>query len=63
MAMSMKEKLLVVWILLVVVFGFFFRHFWSWAVYALEKAVALSVIPVPGLVKAAAGIFFVHLLP
>jgi hypothetical protein len=63
MAMSMKEKLFIVWILAVVAFGFLFRHFWSWTVCALEKVVALSVIPVPGLVKAAAGICCVNFLP
>jgi hypothetical protein len=63
MAMTMKEKLLVVWILLVVAFGFLFRHFLSWTVYAIQKAVALSLIPLPGLVKTAAGIFCFHLLP
>jgi hypothetical protein len=63
MAMSMKEKLLVVWIFLVVAFCFLFRHFWSWTVYALEKAIALSVIPLPGVAKFAAGIGCVNLLP
>lgn len=61
--MTMKEKLLVAWIFVVVAAGFLFHHFWSWTVYAFQKAVALSLIPLPGLLKTAAGIFCVHLLP
>ena len=54
MAMTMKEILLIVWILALVALAFFFRHFWSCAVYLMQKAVALSFIPLPSLVKLAA---------
>jgi hypothetical protein len=62
MAMSMNEKLLFVWLLVVVVFGFVFRHFWASAVYALGRAVALNLISLPGLAKFAAGICSLHFL-
>ena len=58
--MTVKEKFLLVLVLVVLVFGFFFRHFWGCTVYALQKAVALSFIPPPGLVKLAAVIGAVH---
>ena len=47
--MSMKEKLLFVWLLVVVAFSFIFRHFWASAVYALGRAVALNLVSLPGL--------------
>jgi len=56
MAMSMKEKLLFVGLLVAVAFGFVFRHFWVSAVYALGRAVALNLVSSPGLAKLAAGI-------
>jgi len=56
MAMTMKEKLLFVWLLVVVAFSFVFRHFWASAVYALGRAVALNLVSLPGLAKLAAGI-------
>jgi hypothetical protein len=56
MAMSMKEKLLFVWLLVVVAFGFVFRHFWASAVYALGMAVALNLVSLPDLAKLTAGI-------
>jgi len=63
MAMTRKEKLLVVGILVVVAIGFLFHHFLSWTVWAFQKVVAFSFIPLPGLVKFAAGICCVNLLP
>ena len=63
MAMSMKEKLLFVWLLVVVAFSFVFRHFWASAVYALGRAVALSLVSLPGLAKLTVGICSVHFLP
>ena len=63
MAMTRKEKLLVVGILVVVAIGFLFHHFLSWTVWAFQKAVAFSFIPLPGLMKFAAGICCVNLLP
>jgi len=56
MAMSMKEKLLFVGLLVAVAFAFVFRHFWASAVYALGRAVALNLVSSPGLAKLAAGI-------
>ena len=61
--MNVKERLLVVWILVVVAVGFLFHHFLSWTVAAFQKAVAFSLIPMPGLVKFVAGILCVNLLP
>ena len=61
--MSMKEKLLFVWLLVVVACGLVFRHFWASTVYALGRVVALNLVSLPGLAKLAVGIFGVHLLP
>jgi hypothetical protein len=63
MAMSMKEKLLFLWVLVMVAVGFMFRHFWACTIYAIGRAVALNVVSLPGLAKFTAGIFgmfFVH---
>jgi hypothetical protein len=62
MAMSTKEKLLFFWILVVVAFGLVFHHFWASMVYALGRAVAVTVISLLGLAKFAAGMYGVHLL-
>jgi hypothetical protein len=61
--MAMKEKLLVVWILAMVAFSFLFRHFWSCAVYVIEKIVALSFVSFPCLAKFAVAICGVCFLP
>jgi hypothetical protein len=61
--MSMKVKLLLVWLLVVEAFRFVFRHFWTTTVYALGKAVALNLVSLPGLAKFAAGIIGAYLLP
>ena len=53
--MNMKEKLLFVWLLVVVAFSLVFHHFWASAVYALGKAVALNLASLPGLVSFAVG--------
>ncbi len=63
MAMSTKEELLFVWLLVVVASSFVFHHFWACTVYALGRAVALNLVSLPGLAKFAAGIFGAHLLP
>jgi hypothetical protein len=63
MAMNVKERLLVVWILVVVAVGFWFHHFLSWTVFAFQKAVAFSFFLLPGLVKFAAGVCCINLLP
>jgi hypothetical protein len=62
MAMSMNEKLLFVWLLVVVGFSFVFRHCWLSTVYALSKVVALNLFSLPGLAKFAVVICGVHLL-
>ena len=61
--MSMTEKLLFIWFLVVVVASFVFRHFCTITVYALSRAVALNLISLAGLAKLAAVIFGVHFLP
>ncbi len=63
MAMSMKEKVLFVWLLVVVACSLIFRHFWASTVYALGRAVALNLASLPGLAKFAVGISSLHLLP
>ncbi len=60
--MTVNEKLLVVWILVVVAIGFLFHHYLSWTIYAFQKIVAFSFLPLPGLVKFAAAICCVNLL-
>jgi hypothetical protein len=62
MAMSTNEKLLFLWLLVVVVFGFMFRHFWAGTIYALGKAIAMNLISLPGLAMFTAGIFGMHFL-
>jgi hypothetical protein len=62
MAMSTKEKLLFLWILVVVAIGFAFHHFWASTAYTLGRAVALTFISLLGLAKFAAGMQGVHLL-
>ncbi len=61
--MATKEKLLFVWILVAVAFGFLFRHFWSCAAYVIEKVVALSVVSLPCVAKFAVAVCGVCLLP
>ena len=61
--MTMKEKLLAVWILVVVAIGFLFHDFLSGAVCAFQKVVAFSFFPLPALAKLAAGICCLNLLP
>jgi hypothetical protein len=62
MAMSRKEELLFVWLLVVVAVSFVFHHFWACTMSALGKAVALNLVLLPGLVKLATGIWAAHLL-
>ena len=62
MAMNMKEKVLFLWVLVVVAAGFMFRHFWVCTVYAIGRAVALNVVSLPGLAKFTAGLFGVLFL-
>jgi len=60
--MSMKEKLLLLWVLVMVAVGFMFRHFWACTVYAIGRAVALNVVSLPALAKSTAGVFGVLFL-
>jgi hypothetical protein len=57
MAMSMNEKLLFLWLLVVVVFGFILHHFLANAIIELGKAIAMNLISLPGLAKFTTGIF------
>ncbi|HYL86982.1 MAG TPA: hypothetical protein VE263_22350 [Candidatus Angelobacter sp.] len=43
--MSTKDKLLLIWLLMIVALSFFISHFWSFTIYAIQKAVALGVVP------------------
>ena len=61
--MNVKERLLIIWILVVVAIGFLFHQFLSWTVDAFQKVVAFGFVPLPGLVKFAAGVWCVNLLP
>jgi hypothetical protein len=63
MAMNMKEKLLFVWLLVVVAFSLVFHDFWASAVYTLGKAVALNIVSLPGLVNFSIGFFGINFLP
>ena len=60
--MSRKEKLLFLWILVVVAFSLVFRDFWTMTVYALGKAVVLNHVLVPSPAKFAATICGVRFL-
>jgi hypothetical protein len=44
----------------VVVSVFFISHFWSWVVYALQKAIAFGPLPLLVFSKFAAGIAGIH---
>ncbi len=59
--MSVKEKILFIWLLVVVVFSIVFRHFWASTVYVLGRAVVLHIVSLAGLAQFAAGICGVHL--
>ena len=61
--MTMKEKFLFVWILVVMACSFFFSHFWSCAVRALQNVVALHVVSPSVLAKLAAAFIGIHILP
>lgn len=60
--MDAKEKVLFVWILLVVMFTFVSHRFWDCMLCALEKAMAFSILSMPGLAKMVAAICSVSLL-
>ena len=62
MAMSMNEKLLFLWLLVVVVFRFVFHHFLANVIYEFGRTIAMNLVSLPGLAKFAAGILGVHFL-
>jgi predicted nucleotidyltransferase len=51
MAMTVKVKLLLVWILALVVIGFAAHHFLNGAVCAMQNLIATDVACIPGLAK------------
>jgi hypothetical protein len=59
MDMAIKEQLLFLWLLLIVVSVFFISHFWSYVVYALQKAIAFG-LPLLVFSKFAAGLAGIH---
>jgi hypothetical protein len=63
MAMKTKEKLLLVWILVVVAIGILFSHFCGGAVHALEHLVACRFVSPAHLARISVGIFGVGALP
>jgi hypothetical protein len=62
MAMGMKEKILSIWMVMVVTVSLLLSHFWGSTVYAVARAVALSLVSLSGLAKFAAGICGFHFL-
>ena len=60
--MSMKDKILIVWLLVVVALGLAFSHFLTSAVYALGRAVVFSLAFLPCLAKLATALGSAHLL-
>jgi hypothetical protein len=63
MAMKTKEKLLLVWILVMVAAGILFSHFCGGAIHALEHFVACSFVLLPDLAKLSEGLSRIHFLP
>ena len=61
--MDTKERFLLIWILLVVIFTFISHHFWDCMLCALEKVITISILSLPGLAKFAAVICGLSLLP
>ena len=43
--MSIKDKLLLAWILMWIVGSFLLANFWNCTVYAIQKVVAFGVVP------------------
>ena len=62
MAMGTKEKILSIWLVMVLTVSFLINHFWGSTVYTIARAVALSLVSLPGLAKLAAGICGAHFL-
>ena len=53
--MAMKEKLLIIWVFVVILISFAMRHFWSGAAYFAEHAVAFAWHSTPSLLHFLAG--------
>jgi hypothetical protein len=51
MAMTVKEELLIFWILCLVVIAYAVRHFFGGIAYLAEHMVAFNVACVPGLLR------------
>jgi threonine/homoserine/homoserine lactone efflux protein len=62
MAVGMKEKILSIWLVIVVTVSLVINHFWASTVYVLGGAVASSLVALPGLAKLVARICGVHFL-
>jgi hypothetical protein len=60
MAMSLKDKLLFVLILLVVVASFLFSHYWTCTLFVIQRAVAFGLLPVRTLTALAPWIAGAH---
>ncbi|HKV64071.1 MAG TPA: hypothetical protein VJO16_19345 [Candidatus Acidoferrum sp.] len=61
--MSMKEKVLILWILAMAVFNLVFHQSWAIAFEALGRIIATNFISLPGLAKFTAeilGMFFLN---
>ena len=51
--MSVREKWLIVGILIAVVLGFFSHHYWAWAVDVLQRLVAVGFAGASAIIAAA----------
>jgi hypothetical protein len=51
MAMTLNEKVLLVWIFVVVAFGLLFHHVLSWTFCAFQQVVAFGLIPALGMAR------------
>ena len=56
MVMSIKDKVLLAWLLMLMVLSFLLGHFWSYTIFAIQKAVALGLLPWLVVCELAAGI-------
>jgi hypothetical protein len=62
MDMTLKKMLLLVWLFAMMACSFLFGHFWSYAVYALQKVVAFGIVALLVFSKVLAGMVGIHLL-
>jgi hypothetical protein len=54
-AMNVKEKVLIIWVLGLILIAFLMRHFWSGATYLCEHAIAFTLGSMPSLLHFLAG--------